>query len=131
LAADVVRQGEDRIRLIIDTIPIMAWSLRPDGIVDFLNQRWLDYTGLTLEQYVKDPTGPIHPEDIPHVMENWREVMASPRSYEQELRLRRADGEYRWFLVRTVPLLDEQGRIVKWYGTSTDIEDLKRAEEKL
>jgi PAS domain S-box-containing protein len=131
LAADVVRQGEGRIRLIIDTIPIMAWSLRPDGIVDFLNQRWLDYTGLTLEQYVKDPTGPIHPEDIPHVMENWREVMASPRSYEQELRLRRADGEYRWFLVRTVPLLDEQGRIVKWYGTSTDIEDLKRAEEKL
>ncbi|HXA17438.1 MAG TPA: PAS domain-containing protein [Thermoanaerobaculia bacterium] len=130
-AADVVRQGEDRIRLIIDTIPIMAWSLRPDGIVDFLNQRWLDYTGLTLEQYVKDPTGPIHPEDIPHVMENWFEVMASPRFYEQELRLQRADRKYRWFLVRTVPLLDEQGRIVKWYGTSTDIEDHKRAEEKL
>jgi PAS domain S-box-containing protein len=120
-----------RIRLIIDTIPIMAWSLRPDGIVDFLNQRWLDYTGLTLEQYVKDPTGPIHPEDIPLVMELWREVMASPRSYEQELRLQRADGEYRWFLVRTVPLLDVEGRVVKWYGTSTDIEDLKRAEEKL
>ncbi len=131
LAADVVRQAEDRIRLIIDTIPIMAWSLRPDGIVDFLNQRWLDYTGLTLEQYVNNPTGPMHPEDIPHVMENWRRVMASPRSYEQELRLRRADGEYRWFLVRTVPLLDEEGRTVKWYGTSTDIEDLKRAEEKL
>lgn len=131
LAADVVRQAEDRIRLIIDTIPIMAWSLRPDGIVDFLNQRWLDYTGLTLEEYVKDPTGPMHPEDIPQVMENWREVMTSPRSYEQELRLRRADGEYRWFLVRTVPLLDEQGRIVKWYGTSTDIEEHKRAEEKL
>ncbi len=128
---DMVRQAEDRIRLIIDTIPIMAWSVRPDGIVDFLNQRWMDYTGLSLEQYVKDPTGPIHAEDIPNVIEKWLEIMAGGGPYEEEMRLRRADGEYRWFLVRTVPLLDEQGRIVKWYGTSTDIEDHRRAEEKL
>ena len=59
------------VRLIIDTIPVMAWSLRPDGIVDFLNQRWMDYAGLSLEQYVADPTGPIHPEDIPRVIERW------------------------------------------------------------
>lgn len=125
------RQNEDRLRLVIDTIPIMAWSVRPDGVVDFLNQRWLDYTGLSLERYVQDPTGPIHPEDIPRVLEKWRPGMAVGEPYEDEMRLRRADGEYRWFLVRTVPLRDEQGNIVKWYGTSTDIEDRKRAEMAL
>src|ERR1700732_4949781 len=62
-------RAEDRIRLIIDTIPVMAWSLRPDGIVDFLNQRWMDYTGLSLAQYVSDPTGPIHPQDTTRVLE--------------------------------------------------------------
>jgi len=125
------QKKEDHLRLVIDTIPTMAWSVRPDGVVDFLNQRWLDYSGLSLEQYVKDPTGPIHPEDIPRVLEKWRGGMAVGEPYEDEMRLRRADGEYRWFLVRTVPLRDEQGKIVKWYGTSTDIEDRKRAEMAL
>ena len=124
-------RAEDRIRLIIDTIPVMAWSLRPDGIVDFLNQRWVDYAGLSLEQYVADPTGPIHPQDAPRVMERWRALMALGEGYEDEMRLRRADGEYRWFLVRTAPLRDESGRVVKWYGVSTDIEDRKRVEEEL
>src|SRR5437899_1696974 len=125
------RQKEDHLRLVIDTIPTMAWSVRPDGVVDFLNKRWLDYSGLTLERYVQDPTGPIHPEDIPRVLKKWRAAMAAGESSEDEMRLRRADGEYRWFLVRTVPLRDEQGNIVKWYGTSTDIEDRKRAEDAL
>ncbi len=130
-AEDALRRSEDRNRLIIDTIPTMAWSLRPDGVVDFLNQRWMDYTGLSLEQYVKQPTGPIHPEDIPRVIERWLVEMAVGEAYEEEMRLRRADGEYRWFLVRTAPLRDEQGDLVKWYGVSTDIEDLKRAEAAL
>jgi PAS domain S-box-containing protein len=131
LAADILKQAEDRIRLIIDTIPTMAWSLTPDGIVDFLNQRWIDYAGLSLEQYAKDPTGPIHPEDVPGVIETWLVSKPAGKASEYEIRLRRADGEYRWFLIRTVPLFDEEGRIVKWYGTSTDIEDRRRAEEKL
>jgi len=126
-----LRRSEDRIRLIIDTIPTMAWSVRPDGTVDFLNQRWLDYTGLSLEQYVQEPTGPIHPADIPRVIERWLAEMAVGEPYEEEMRLRRADGEYRWFLVRTAPLRDEQGNLVKWYGVSIDIEDRKQAEEKL
>src|SRR6266404_390959 len=109
----------------------MAWSVRPDGVVDFLNQRWLDYAGLSLKQYVKDPTGPIHPDDVPRVIEKWRAQMAIGEGYEDEMRLRRADGEYRWFLVRTEPLRDEQGNVVKWYGSSTDIEERKQAEEKL
>lgn len=131
LAAEAMKQTEDRIRLIIDTIPTMAWSLRPDGIVDFLNQRWMDYAGLSLERYVEDPTGPIHPEDVPGVIERWLASMASGEPSQDEMRLRGADGKYRWFLVRTVPLRDEQGHIVKWYGTSTDIEDRKRAEEEV
>jgi PAS domain S-box-containing protein len=109
----------------------MAWTVRPDGVVDFLNRRWLDYAGLSLEQYVEDPMGPIHPDDIPRVMETWRAQMAIGGGYENEMRLRRADGEYRWFLVRTEPLRDAQGNVVKWYGTSTDITDRKRAEEQL
>ena len=126
-----LRLSEDRIRLIIDTIPVMAWSVRPDGIVDFLNQRWLDYSGLSFEQYIENPTGPIHHEDIPRVMEKWRTSISAGEPYEAEMRLRRADGEYRWFMVRTEPLRDEQGAIVSWYGVSTDIEDLKRAEAAL
>jgi len=130
-AEEELRRSEDRIRLIIDTIPVMAWSLRPDGIVDFLNQRWMDYSGLILEQYVEEPMGPLHPEDIPGVMEKWRMHMTLGEPYEDEMRLQAADGEYRWFLIRTAPLRNEVGGIIKWYGVSTDIDDRKRAEEQL
>jgi PAS domain S-box-containing protein len=130
-AEEAVRRSEEHLRLVIDTIPTMAWSVRPDGVVDFLNQPWMDYAGLSLEEYVKDPTGPIHPEDIPRVIEKWLAQKAVGEGYEDEMRLRRADGEYRWFLVRTAPLRDEQGNLVKWYGVSIDIEDRKRAEEAL
>jgi PAS domain S-box-containing protein len=109
----------------------MAWSLRPDGAVDFVNQRWMDYTGLSLEEELEDPTRAVHAEDLPGVMEKWLRAMAAGEPSEDELRLRRADGEYRWFLVRTVPLRDEMGNIVKWYGSSIDIEDRKRAEKEL
>jgi PAS domain S-box-containing protein len=130
-AENALRQSEDRLRLAIDAIPTMVWSVRPDGIIDALNQRWLDYTGSSLEQYLKDPMGPMHPADVPGAMEKWIAHMASEEPYEAEMRLRRADGEYRWFLVRTAPLHDEQGRLVEWYGAAIDIEDRKRAEEKL
>jgi PAS domain S-box-containing protein len=130
-AEDALRRSEDHLRLVIDTIPVMAWSLRPDGIVDFLNQRWMDYAGLSLEQYVENPTGPIYPEDIPRVMEKWLADMAAGEPTEDEMRLRRADAEYRWFLIRTAPLRDESRRIIRWYGVSTDIDDRKRAEEQL
>jgi len=112
-AGDALRQSEDRLRLVIDTIPTMAWSLRPDGVVDFVNQRWLEFTGLSLEEALANATRTVHPEDLPGVMEKWRTDMAVGEPCEYELRLRRADGEYRWFLVRTVPLRNEQGNIVK------------------
>jgi PAS domain S-box-containing protein len=128
---DALRKSKDGLRMVIDTIPAMAWSVLPDGAVDFLNQRWLDYAGLSLEQSIKEPTCAMHPEDIPRVTEKWLAAKAVGEPYEDEMRLRRADGEYRWFLVRTVPLRDERGNIVKWYGTSTDIEDRKQAEDTL
>jgi|HubBroStandDraft_6_1064221.scaffolds.fasta_scaffold00931_7 PAS domain S-box-containing protein len=126
-----LKRAEDRIRLIIDTLPTMVWTLRPEGAVDYVNQRWLDYTGLTLEQEIEEPTRVVHPEDLPRVIEKWLSDMAAGEPSEDEMRLRRADGEYRWFLVRTAPLRDEQGDVVKWYGVSIDIEDRKRAEEAL
>jgi len=119
---------EERMRLIIDTIPTMAWSVRPDGAVDFVNKRWLEYTGLSFEEELKEPTRAIHPEDLPSVMEKWLADMAAEEPSEDEMRLRRADGQYRWFLVRTAPLRDERGNLVKWYGVSIDIEDRKRVE---
>jgi PAS domain S-box-containing protein len=131
LAEEAVKQAEDRIRLVIDTIPTMAWSLRPDGVLDFLNQRWLDYTGLSLQEAIEEPTRTVHPEDLPRVMEKWLVVKDTSEAYEDEMRLRRADGKYRWFLIRIAPLLDEQGNLLKRYGVSIDIEDRKQAEEAL
>ncbi|HBB86540.1 MAG TPA: hypothetical protein DC047_02865 [Blastocatellia bacterium] len=130
-AEDALRRSEDRIRLIIDTIPTMAWSIRPDGVIEFVNQRWLDYTGLSLEEEIEKPTLPMHPADLASAMEKWGANMAAGEPSEDEMRLRRADGEYRWFLIRTAPLRDEQGNVVKWYGVSIDIEDRKQAEEAL
>ncbi len=125
------RQKEDHLRLVIDTIPTMAWSVLPDGAVDFVNQRWLEYTGLSLEEALEGSTRTVHPEDLPSVMGKWSVDMAAGEPCEYEMRLRRADGKYRWFLVRTVPLRDELGNIVKWYGSSTDIEDRKQSERAL
>jgi PAS domain S-box-containing protein len=125
-----LKRAEDRVRLIINTIPMMAWSVRPDGAVDFVNQRWLDYTGVSLEEEIENPTCAVHPEDLPRVMEKWLVDMAAGEPSEDEMRLRRADGEYRWFLIRTAPLRDEQGIVVKWYGLAIDIEDRKQAESQ-
>ena len=127
---EFVKQAEDRIRLVIDTIPTLAWTVRPDGVVDFVNRRWLDYTGMSFEEELKDPGRAMHPDDLARVMDRWLADMAASRSFEGEMRLRRTDGKYRWFLVRTEPLRDEHGSIVKWFGAGIDIEDRKVAEER-
>jgi PAS domain S-box-containing protein len=126
-----LKKAEARLRLVIDTIPTMAWTVKPDGSVDFLNRRWLEYTGASLKEGIEDPMYAIHPEDLPAIRERWRANMAAGKPFEDEMRLRGADGEYRWFMIRTAPLHDEQGNIVKWYGTNVDIEDRKRAEDRL
>src|SRR5262245_32223071 len=122
----------DELRLAVDTIPALVWSARPDGSRDFLSQRWLEYTGLSLEQGLGQGwADTLHPEDRAVVLQEWQEHAASGRPFEREARVRKADGEYHWLLIRAVPLRDGQGTIVRWYGTSTDIDDRKRAEEAL
>lgn len=131
-AEEALRQGEDRLRKVINTIPGLVWSARPDGYVEYHNQRWIDYTGLTMEE--ANGWGwrvAIHPEDLPGLQAHWHSLLTAGQAGEGEARFRRFDGEYRWFLFRGVPLHDEAGRLVRWYGTNTDIEDLKRSEESL
>src|SRR5271156_5932048 len=120
------------IRLVVDTIPTLAWSARPDGSAEFHNQRWLDYTGLSAEQVL----GPgwevaIHPDDRPRMLETFREALNAVKPYEVEGRFRRFDGDFRWFLFRGSPLRDRSGKVAKWYGTNTDLQERKRAEDAL
>src|SRR5258708_7394607 len=122
----------DDVRLVIDTIPTLAWSARSDGSADFFNQPWLDYTGLSAEQACDwGWTVAIHADDLNRLVDYWRSVLASGERGEIEGRLRRFDGVYRWFLFRATPSFDNDGRVVKWFGTNTDIEDRKRAESLL
>ena len=126
-----LQQSEDRLRLVIDTIPAHVWSTRADGSVDFVNRRWLDTTGLTMEHALgSDWASVVHPDDLARYADKWRSALAAGEPTESEVRLRRPDGNYRWWLTRAVPLRDELGNIVKWYGTAIDIEDRKRADEE-
>jgi PAS domain S-box-containing protein len=130
-AFDEIKKSEDRLRLVIDTIPTLVWRAAPDGVPDFLNQPALDYTGLSPDQVETGWPRAFHPDDKKGMLVRWSAIRASGTPGELEARLRRFDGEYRWFLFRGVPLRDEHGNIVKWYGSSTDIEDRRRAEEAL
>jgi PAS domain S-box-containing protein len=129
-AEERARRAEQELRIAIDTIPALLWSTLPDGSGDFNNQRWLEYAGLAEEEARGwGYRSVIHPDDYQRLVTQWAVHFATGEPIEHEARLRRADGQYRWFLHRVVPLRNEQGSILKWYGTSTDIEDLKRAEE--
>src|SRR6266850_1275325 len=131
-AYNEAKRSEVRLRKILDTIPTLAWCNLPDGSNDFVNQRWSDYTGLSQEEVKRVGCKvAIHPEDLPKWLDEWRTLLASGEGGEIEARLRRHDVAYRWFLIRVEPLQDESGEMVRWYGTNTDIEDRKRAEEKL
>jgi formate hydrogenlyase transcriptional activator len=126
------RATEAWLHKIIDTIPTLAWCHLPDGPNEFLNKRWHDYTGLSPEQaHGWGWKVAIHPNDLPTLLTTWEELLRTGQSGELEARLRRHDGLYRWFLFRVDPLYDEAGHIVRWYGTNTDIDDLKHAQAKL
>jgi len=131
-AEEALRQSEAHLRHVIDTIPGLVWSASPDGYVEYHNQPWINYTGLTAE----DAKGwgwhaAIHPDDLPGLKSRWRSLLASGEAGEGEARFRRFDGVYRWFLFRGVPLFDAAGKLVKWYGANTDIEDLKQTASAL
>jgi PAS domain S-box-containing protein len=119
-------------RLVIHTTPALIHTALPDGNIDFFNRRWLEYLGLTLEDVQGWRwTAVIHPEDVAGIVEKWRTSLATGEPFEAETRVRRADGVYRWFLHRKVALRDDCGKIVRWYGSSIDIEDRKQAEDAL
>jgi PAS domain S-box-containing protein len=126
-----IKKSEDRLRLVIDTIPTLVWRAGPEGAPDFLNQPALDYTGLSLDQAETGWPRAFHPDDKKGMLQKWSAIRESGTRGGLEARLRRFDGEYRWFLFRAEPLRDESGNIVKWYGSSTDIEDRKQAENAL
>ncbi|HEY0464351.1 MAG TPA: PAS domain-containing protein [Polyangiaceae bacterium] len=131
-AEEAIRANEHNLNLIINTIPALAWSAQRDGLAEFFNQHYLDYLGLTPEQAQGNGwVAAVHPDDLPGLLPTWRRILASEALGETEARLRRFDGEYRWFLFRVNPLREASGQIVKWYGTNTDIDDRKRAEEGL
>ena len=120
------------IQLLVDSIPALIHTSRPDGYLDYFNKPWLEYLGATLEQVSGwNWTVFVHPEDVEGIVAKWRASLASGEVFEYETRVRRADGEYRWMFHSKVPLRDERGNIVKWYGSSLDIEERKRAEEKI
>jgi len=117
---------------VIDTIPTMAWCNLPDGSNEFVNRRWLEYTGLSAEEsHGSGWQVAIHPDDARALAEKWRGSLVSGEPGEMEARLRRHDGLFRWFLMRVEPLRDERGEVIRWYGTCTDIETLKQTEERL
>ena len=131
-AFEEINKSEVRLRTIIDTIPAMVWCSLPDGFAEFHNQRWLDYTGLSDEEGRGwGWRAAFHPEDSQAAVDDWRDITASKRPSEGERLIRRFDGEYRRYMYRAEPLMDDQGNVVRWYGTITDIEDRKRAEDSL
>jgi PAS domain S-box-containing protein len=133
-AADVTerKQAEERPRLVLNTTPALIHTAQPDGSLDFFNRTWLRYVGLSLEDLQGWKwTAAIHPEDVQGIVNKWRASIASGEPFLHEARVRRADGEYRWMLHHKIPERDEHGKIVKWYGSSVDIDDRKQTEESL
>jgi len=131
-AEEDLRASERKYRHLVDTTPAFIHTALPDGSLDFLSRGWLEYGGLPQTDFLDWRwTAAIHPEDVEGFVDKWRAALASGEPFVAESRVRRSDGEYRWFLQRNVPLRDETGKIVKWYGTGIDIEERRRAEESL
>ena len=131
-AEEAARRSEKELRDVVNAVPAFVWSMLPDGTVDFVNYRWLEFTGLSLQDALGwNWEAVVHPDDQSRAVAEWREALKNGRPTEGEMRVRRADGKYRWWFFRNVPLLDEAGSISKWYGTGIDIDDRKRTESLL
>ena len=128
-----LQSSEDRLRLVIDTIPAFAWSALPDGPFDLVSRSWLDYIGCTWEELSAQGglASALHPDDVEVSVGTWKKAREVGRHTDHELRMRRADGQYRWFLTRALPLRDERGNIVRWYGTVIDITERRSTEDAL
>ncbi|HJY90089.1 MAG TPA: PAS domain S-box protein, partial [Candidatus Acidoferrum sp.] len=129
---EAARQSERELRDVVNTVPAHVWSTSPEGQVDFVNDRWLRFTGLALDEaFGWKWEAVVHPDDRTRLVADWHTAAKNGQAMESEARVRRADGEYCWWFIRNVPLRDETGKLVRWYGTAIDIEDRKRAEQAL
>ena len=123
-AREALRESEARYRFLAEAIPVMIWTARPDGSLDYVTQRVADYFGLPGERLLREGwQSVVHPEDLPHAVECWTRALTTGETYKVEFRLRAADGAYRRHLARALPQRDERGAIVKWFGTNTDIDE--------
>jgi two-component system CheB/CheR fusion protein len=132
LAEAAVRDSEARFRTLADAVPQLVWTNNADGSANYFNQRWFDYTGLSPEQ----SEGPgwqavVHPEDAEGAIRCWKTSLSQSEIFDTGFRLRSAQGEYRWFIGRNIPLRDEGGKVIGWFGTATDVENMKQAEDAL
>ena len=131
-AEEALQRSEQEFRSLAESMPQIVWATRPDGWNIYFNQQWVNYTGLTLEEsYGEGWITPFHPDDRQRAWDAWQRATRHRDTYALECRLRRADGVYQWWLIRGVPLLDANGEIIKWFGTCTDIEQIKVAEQRL
>ena len=131
-AEEALSESEKEFHLLAEAMPQIVWVTRPDGSSVYSNQLWADYTGLTLEQSYGDGWNTVfHPDDQQRAWDAWQNAIRNGTTYSLECRLRRADGVYRWWLIRGVPFLNVQGNILKWFGTCTDIHEIKLAEAKI
>src|SRR6266851_2236171 len=129
---EALHRSEQQLRDVIDTIPMMAWTALPDGSVDVVSRSWLEYTGFSMEDCLDAGRSAVaYPEDLDRTAQKWQAALATGEPYGCEVRTRTASGSYRWCLSRAMPLRDEAGKIVKWYGTNMDIDERKKAEKKL
>ena len=128
-AAEALRASEAEFRKLAEAMPQIVWTARADGRNTYFNQQWSDYTGLTLDDSLENGwSRPFHPDDRNRALESWKNATETLGPYSMESRLRRADGVYRWWLIRAVPVQDADGRVSKWFGTCTDIHDLRESE---
>jgi PAS domain S-box-containing protein len=131
-AEDTLRQSEEVLRALANTIPQLAWMAQADGAIVWFNERWFDYTGTTPDQVVGSGwQETVEPSALPAVLERWDTMIRTGDPFEMEYPIRAADGSYRWFLTRVNPVRDRHGRVLRWFGTNTDVDQVKRAEQAL
>lgn len=129
---ELVGFSEEQLRFLAESLPQIAWTGLPDGRIDFMNSRWFEYTGLTPEETYNEQVTAVHPADYDRYKQSWDDAVKKQQPYEVEYRFRRgSDGAYRWHLGRALPVRDMQGRVIKWFGTCTDIHAQKASEEEV